>query len=169
MLRYEQLLGLEFDIERRNCFHLVRDFYGENFGIEFADYACPTDWWDRGMDLYSRLAHAEGFQIVHDHPRDWRPGDVIAMAIRARVANHIAVLLPGGNILHHLVGQRSCVTPYGGMFRNTTVAIYRHPRAVVPAEPTVNFREVLPPHVQRRLEELEGARASAAGEAPART
>lgn len=162
MLKYSHLEGLTFDQEKQHCYTILRSFFFDNFGIELTDYACPTNWWKADLDLYSKLAPSEGFYPVDDHPRDWRPGDVILMAIEASTGNHVAVLLDNGRILHHLVGQRSCVTSYGGMFRNTTVGVYRHKDVPVvpPAEELVNVRDLLPPHARHRLEErlaLEGA------------
>lgn len=166
-MKYEHLEGLEFNIEKRNCYTLVRDLYRDNYDIELPDYPCPTDWWDKGLDLYVRLAPENGFYPIHEHPRDWREGDVIVMAIQSSSGNHVAVVLDNGNILHHLVGQRSRVTSYGGLFRNTTVAVYRHREVAkrTPEKHTVDIRELLPPHVSRRLEELEEARRLAEEEA----
>jgi cell wall-associated NlpC family hydrolase len=138
-LEYGHLEGLEFNIETQNCYTILRAFYRDNYGIELTDYACPTDWWTKGLDLYHRLAEDEGFQIIMDHPRHWRPGDVILMAIESPTGNHCGILLPGGKMLHHLVGQRSLVTSFGGMFRNTRVATYRHKDVPTPVEELVDF------------------------------
>ena len=168
-LKYDHLLGLEFNQENRNCYTLLRDFYRDNFGIELPDIACPTNWWNHGLDLYGQLAVRNGFSVVNENPRDWLPGDVIVMAIGSSTGSHIAVVLDNGNILHHLVGQRSTVTSYGGLFRNTTVAVYRH--RDVPKESAVegiDFKDLdLPPHVRRRLEAIQEARDSAEAEAAA--
>lgn len=159
------LTGLEgkvFDLETQNCYNAVQAFYRLNFGIELRDYPCPGHWWEQGLDLYRDLAGQEGFQLVQDPPSRWQAGDVILMAIDASVANHCAVLLPNGKIYHHLYGQLSCVTSYGGLFRNTTVAVYRHPDVQVHQRPKerVELESLLPPHVRRRLE------ISRTGEAP---
>lgn len=166
MLQYQHLLGLEFDIERQNCWTIVRQFYRANWDIQLPDYPCPTDWWAKGLDLYASLAAQTGFDIIHDHPRDWKAGDVIVMAIQSSTGNHAAVVLDNGNILHHLVGQRSVVTSYGGLFRNSTVGVYRYrdlPKTSTVH--TVQFRELdLPPHVRRRVEAIEEARSPTAEE-----
>lgn len=160
-LEYKHLLGLPFDMDRQNCWQLIRRFYKDNWDIELTDYACPTDWWDHGLNLMANLAHDEGFEILNCHPRDYRPGDVLVMAINSPVGNHTAVMLDTGQILHHLVGQLSTTTAYGGLFRNSTVGVYRH-RDVpkdAPTEFLVDVRSVLPPHVLARLDEIEAARA----------
>lgn len=151
-MNYQHLIGLKFDIEKRNCYQLLRDFYRDIYGIELSDYSCPTDWWRTEIDLFGMLAADEGFSIVTAPPVEWKPGDVILMAIDSTHGNHCAVLVEGGKILHHLVGQMSAVTSYGGLFRNHTVGVYRHKQ--VPQDqplPTVDLSEILPPHVRRRV------------------
>ena len=166
-LKYEHLLGLEFNIEHQHCYTLVRMFYRDNYGIELTDYACPTNWWRTDLDLYSNLMDPEGFDLLHCHPREYQPGDIIMSAIQSSSGNHLSVVLDTGDILHHLVGQRSCVTPYGGLFRNTTVGVYRHRDvARLPREKhLLDIQEVLPPHVRRRLDEIARNREAAARDA----
>lgn len=144
-----------FDWERANCYSLVRDFYRKTYEIELADYACPHQWWDHGLDLYRILAPQEGFHLVSDHPASWEPGDVIVMAIQSTVGNHVGVLLPTGKILHHLVGCLSRTTQYNGLFRNTTVAVYRHPQVRDKSTGTerTDILEVLSPYARRRIQE----------------
>lgn len=157
MLKYKHLLGLDFDIEKQNCYTIIRQFYLDNYGIELSDYACPTNWWNADLDLYTKLAPSEGFSPINDHPRDWQAGDLIFMAINSSSGNHAAIVLDTGDILHHLVGQRSVVTSYGGLFRNTTVGVYRHKDVakLQPAETLVDIRDLLPPHVRRRFEDQQ--------------
>lgn len=154
-LKYEHLKGLDFDIEKQNCYTIMRMFYKDNYGIELSDYACPNDWWDHGGDLYNKLAASEGFSVFHGTPREYRAGDIIIMAIQSSTGNHAGIVLDNGEMLHHLVGQRSIVTSYGGMFRNATVAVYRHRDVPPPEELQVNLKDVLPEHVLRRLKDLE--------------
>lgn len=157
MVKFEHLLGREFNIETANCYTILRDFYRDNWGVELPDVPCPTEWWNSDLNLYAELAPKIGFEVIHEHPRDWRPGDVILMAIGSSTGNHIAIVLDGGSILHHLHGQRSVVTSYGGTFRNTTVGVYRH--RDVPKTSTVHNVDLkalnLPPHVRHRLEDFE--------------
>jgi cell wall-associated NlpC family hydrolase len=157
MLVTEPLLGLHFDWERQNCYTLVREFYALNTSLGMADYPCPTLWWQRGLDLYRTIAPQEGFEPIHCHPKDWRVGDVIMMSIDSTVPNHIGVLLPDGRMLHHLVGQLSGITMYGGLFRNTTVAVYRNKVDLFAhvQETNIDFVSLLPPHVRRRVENLK--------------
>lgn len=153
---YSALQGLEFEERSQNCYSLVRSFYKDMFAIDLRDYANPRSWWDYGDSLFMDNFHAEGFQVVDGGVRDLQFGDVVVMAIAASVGNHVAVVVDGGRILHHMVGQRSCVTSYGGLFRNTTVAFLRHPLVSLP-EVTVEFRNFLPDHVERKIKDLENS------------
>ena len=161
-LKWDHLEGLEFDLDRANCYQLIRRFYKDNYDIELTDYACPTDWFDSSLDLFARLANDEGFEVLHCNPRDYRAGDVVIMALKSSTGNHSAVLLPTGQLLHHLVGQRSSVTPYAGVFRHSTIGVYRCRDVPEQPEMLVELKDVLPPHVRRRFEELEAQRAAAA-------
>lgn len=147
----EDLCGIEFDMEKRNCYTLVRDFYQLNFDIVLEDYACPTDWWENGLDIYRDLAHTEGFRPLDEPPHMWRPGDVILMALGSNVANHIGVIIPGGRMLHHLRGQRSTHTRYGGMFRDRTLGVYRHPEVPEFNKTDVELKDVLPKRLAQKL------------------
>lgn len=150
---YQHLTGLPFEYGRRDCFALVRDFYNDAFGIEIKNYARPTEFWMYDLDLYQDNAKAEGFQLVSDE-KDLQYGDVILMSIKSpKVANHSGIYVGNTRILHHFLGQLSKVDTYGGVWRNTTVAVYRHPSAVVQHEEEVmDVMELLPPQLKRRLD-----------------
>lgn len=157
MLIVEPFLSRTFDMATRNCYTLVRDFFELNFQIPLGDYANPTQWWHYGLNLYAQLAEAEKFELIHEHPIDWKPADILLMAIDSRVGNHIAVLLPGGKILHHPLNQLSQVSSYGGLWRNKTIAVYRHADASALAtqdKSQVAVDDLLSPHSKRLLEDF---------------
>lgn len=154
MLKYEHLLGRTFDYgpSGHDCYGLVQAFYKDNFDIHLTNYARVEDWWNHDLNLFMDNFFSEGFRPVDDHPTEWRPADIILMAVRAKVANHSAILLPGGKILHHLHGQLSCVDDYRGLYRNTTVAVLRHKDVkVVEPETSLDLMELLPNALRRKL------------------
>jgi cell wall-associated NlpC family hydrolase len=159
LIKFEHLTAREFDEQSQNCFHLLRELYMDNWGIELSDIPCPVDYYEQRMNLYAPIAESEGFFPLHCHPREYLPGDVFLMAIGSPYGNHVAVLLDDGQIVHHLYGQLSTVTPYGGMFRNTTIGVYRHKDVPINNDPTdqVDFRELLSPVWQERLAKMEEA------------
>lgn len=151
-IKTDGLLGLEFDMEHQNCWQLMCAAYALNYDIELTDYACPTNWWSHGLNLYADLAEQEGFKVFNGPAREWQPGDLIVMAIGAKIGNHIGMLMPGNKMLHHIVSRRSEVISYGGTYRDNTVAVYRHPGVSKFERPVVDLKEILPLHVRRRLE-----------------
>jgi hypothetical protein len=152
MLKYDHLLGRPFKHGSKDCYGLIRDFYLDNFGIPLRNYARPDDHWDNGLNLYMELFHAEGFRPLDCLPMFWRPGDALLMAIRSSVANHAAVIVEDGLILHHLYGGLSRAEPYRGFFRDTTVAVLRHKDVTYePEEKTLDLLESLPDALRRKL------------------
>lgn len=162
MIRYEHLCAKAFDLQTQNCYTSLKNLYFDNWGIVLSDIPCPVDFIERRMDLYAPLADSEGFDVLHCHPRDYRPGDVFLMAIKSPYGNHVGVLLDDGRMFHHLYGQISCATVYGGMFRNATVGVYRHrdtPADAIEEQP-IELLELLPPSTRKRLLELRQDRSS---------
>jgi cell wall-associated NlpC family hydrolase len=153
LLRYDHLIGLKFEMGKQDCYAVIRSFYIDNFGITLPNYARPTDFAERGMEMYRDRYIKNGFRPLDVHPSQYQPGDIFLMSINASVANHAAVLVENGKILHHIVGQLSNVTPYKGLWRNNTVAVFRHKDVVLPVTTSQeSLLEHLPAHVRRRIE-----------------
>jgi cell wall-associated NlpC family hydrolase len=156
LLHFDHLLGREFKLGSADCYGFIRDFYRDVFKIELRNYARPNDFWDHGLNLYMDNFYAEGFRPLDCHPREYRPGDCFLMAVRSKVVNHAAVLLPDGQIAHHLYGSLSRVEPYRGVWRNTTMAVVRHRDVnlddVLPHN-DMDLMELLPDGVRRKLAE----------------
>lgn len=143
-------------MDKQNCLHTVRGFFDLNTEtVRISDWACPVDWWKHGLDLFKEIAHDEGFRLFDGPPSQFRTGDVPLMALGANVGNHVGVIMPGNKLLHHMIGTRSCITSYGGMFRNNTVAVYRHPDVSFDAPTLVNLKDVLRPYERSKLEKYE--------------
>lgn len=159
-LKYEHLLGLEFDQTKRNCWHCTRDFFQTNFKMKFLNYAAPTDWWKHGLNLYNDFYYDNGFRPLDVHPSEWRDGDVVLMAIRSKVGNHSGVLV-NGKLLHHFWGQRSSLDQYAGMWRTSTLNVFRHKDIdTTQAENEVSIMDLIPEH---RREKIENAIAAVSG------
>lgn len=151
-MRYDHLLGHVFEMGRRDCYSLIRDFYRDNFGIGLPNFARPAEFWRHGLDLYGERYHRCGFRPLDCHPSDYRPGDLVFMGLRSQFPNHAGLLVDRGQLLHHLHGRLSTVEPYGGAWRDTTLAVLRHKDAVplIPTE-TVDLHDLLPEHVRSRI------------------
>lgn len=118
------LEGRQFAHGILDCFTLFKDFLWREYHIRVSNYDREDDWWNNGGDLYSidRL-NDEGFFQITDEPRR---GDIILMNVRSKVANHAAVYLGDGTILHHLHGRLSRKEAYGGYWAERTMLIVRH-------------------------------------------
>ena len=152
-LKYQHLLGFPFVHGSRDCYELARDFYRDNWGIELVNLARPENWWDHGMNLYMDHFASQGFYAIDVQPRDLLPGDGFLMNILSDVANHCAIYLGEGKILHHRYGCLSCVENYDHGWRRRTLATLRHRQVVIgPSElRQMDLQELLPPSMRAAL------------------
>ena len=120
--------GREFHHGVLDCYTLMQDWYRRELVIELPDFERRDDWWQGQPgrlreDLYMQQFGQAGFVAVQGEPERH---DVILMQVKADVANHGAVYLGDGVMLHHLHGQQSCETVYGGYWLRHTMAVLRH-------------------------------------------
>lgn len=158
MIKYKHLVGRPHKSGSFDCYGIVRDFYIDNFGVVLTNYARPDNWWNEGLDLYSKAAEREGFNLGMMHPRDMQPGDLIGISIGCSVIHHVGIFLGHSElkpILHHFTGRLSEVTDYRGVWKNSACVIARHKDVVVSKNdgPVINaidfvpkrFKDALPP------------------------
>lgn len=143
-LSYQQQLGIPFVYGKDDCFSLFRDFYKTNFEIEIPNYARPIDFWKFELDLYADKALKHGFTLLNCHPSEYQPGDVILMAIKSPLGNHVGIIVEKGAIIHHLWGRLSEKTQYLGYLRNSTIGVFRH-KAVqfLPETKQIKFNDLM--------------------------
>lgn len=156
-MKYDHLLGRQFKHGSDDCYGLIRCFYKDLLDIELTNYARPDGWWDHGQNLYIDNVEREGFRLV-EFGLEW--GDVIMMAIKSPVANHGGIYVGENKILHHFINSRSIDEMYKGMWKNRTVAVYRHPdvKAKRPMEMgQVDLMTLLPARTRQRLEALQSS------------
>lgn len=151
----DKLIGKKFEHGFQDCYTLIRDFYTLNCDFTLPNYARPTDWWNAGMNMYMERYFKHGFRSLDCHPSEYKPGDLVFMAIQSEQANHAGILLPEGQIIHHLYNRISLVEAYRGLTRNTTVAILRNPSLKFEIrQETIEILDVLPASVRRRAENV---------------
>ena len=131
--------GREFHHGVLDCYTLVQDWYRRELAIELPDYERDDGWWEEregqpAQDLYMNQFASAGFVRVFGEPQRH---DGILMEIRSERANHAAVYLGDGVILHHLHGRPSEETLYGHFYQNRTVALVRHISRISPMEAQV--------------------------------
>jgi cell wall-associated NlpC family hydrolase len=131
--KVDHLLGLEFEHGVQDCYSMLQNVYMDCLGIKLNDYARPNDWWLTDKNLYVNNFKNEGFQLLDDISLDkLRPYDVFLIALPdprsegETPANHCAVYLGEGEVIHHRLGKLSEIKKYTGMLRNFTTHIIRH-------------------------------------------
>jgi proteasome lid subunit RPN8/RPN11 len=103
------LLERPFVFGTLDCRTLQRDYYKRVLGIEVPEFEYEDDWWEKGQDLFVRNYKKGGFVRVGD----LRKHDTLLIQIPpSPVANHCAVYLGDGQIMHHLSGRISNREPY---------------------------------------------------------
>ena len=122
------LRGRPFILGSSDCWTLIKDYHAAN-GVIMRNHEVDYQWWNaedpnyKRDDFYDSLPPAEGFIEVSEITA----GCMITMYIGdTQVANHAGVILPNGEILHHLYNQLSCSTIFGRFYRDRMAKIWRH-------------------------------------------
>jgi proteasome lid subunit RPN8/RPN11 len=95
-----------------DCWTLVRDYYG----ADMPDF--PRAWGDV-EPLFA--AHLQDYGFEHVDAPGLQEGDLMLIQIKGHGANHAAVYVGGGEMLHHSVGtfsRREQVGPFLGAIRH---------------------------------------------------
>lgn len=117
------LVGRTFSHGILDCYSLVRDYYARELGIELPDFERQDEWWHKGQDLYMQHFADAGCSKVEG---ELQIGDIIIMQVRAPVANHAAVYIGDGQMLHHMYNRLSTRETYAGYYQEITRVIVRH-------------------------------------------
>ena len=122
LFRFAPLLrGRVFAYGTADCFTLVRDAF-MLCGIEFRDHPRTDMDADAAAGSFEQNLPDGGFIQVHD---GLQAGDVVLTAQNG-VANHAAVYLGNGEMLHHAYDQLSRVEPYSKYWQRVTHSVWRH-------------------------------------------
>jgi proteasome lid subunit RPN8/RPN11 len=129
------LVGRDFAHGVLDCYAIVRDWYARERSIELPNFPRRDGWWDAGENLYMDNLEAAGFERATGA---LQVGDVILMHVRnpadankqspdaiPGVANHAAVYIGDGVMLHHLYGRLSSRDVYGGYWQEVTRCVVR--------------------------------------------
>lgn len=108
-----------------DCYSLIRDYYKDELNIELFDFERENFWWYKNKNLYIENYESQGFKKI---PVDEKPQlhDIILIQYESKVANHGAIYLGNGKILHHPAQRLSCIQLYDGMWQKNTWCIVRH-------------------------------------------
>ena len=93
-------------------------------GVTLNDFRVDYPWWESQYpdNLYFDNWEREGFVEC-----DPAPGCMVIMQVESDKWNHAGIITEDGELLHHLYGQPSCITPYArGYFKDRTMICVRH-------------------------------------------
>lgn len=126
-----RLVEREFAYGIDDCWQLVTDWHAQERGILLPWFRRPLDgWWNgNGPSPFLEAAESYGFDIrpIADVGIDEiRPDDTLLMRIAARLENHTAVYLGGGNVLHHLYDHLSCIEQLDSRLQRCITHVARH-------------------------------------------
>lgn len=109
-----------------DCWTLVCDWYQRERGIVLFSVDRHRDFWKDGTDLLGSNVATAGFRNLRDD-EEMQEGDVIFMQTGdSTVANHVALYLGDGKIMHHAENRLSSRDVYGGWYRKHTVRVIRY-------------------------------------------
>lgn len=124
----EPLIGRQFVHGVHDCYDLIRSYYQLERGVTLPDFERPDNWWDDGVsNLYLDNFGKAGFADMGQDAA-LEVGDVLLMQIRSRngVPNHAGVYLGNNVLLHHMYGQLSGRTVWGGMWAHSLRTVLRY-------------------------------------------
>lgn len=146
MQDFQKYSGIEFEEGWQDCYTLAQTVYADILGLQLRDYARPSRWYMLPeFDFFEKLFPLEGFFTVSTNANDVRIGDALLMGMgRTEVANHVAIYVGRGQILHHLTGQKSRLEAYSPKWRTRVMRVVRHPKAEsvfegIPAEKIIQM------------------------------
>ncbi len=162
----KQYTGIPYVDGRRDCYGLARMFYYKEHGLFLRNYARPIDFAflvedpetkkrTSLLDLFGPNFANEGFV---PHMGNWKSlavGDALLIGVgETSVANHCAIYVGNNLLLHHLYGRMSSVDALTDYWKSATIQVVRHPQVYKtrPVEASLDFMEVMNPHVRRRLQ-----------------
>jgi proteasome lid subunit RPN8/RPN11 len=127
------LLGRDFVYGIYDCFSLIRDWYGQELGIELKDYDRDSIYSGEGDSL---IWDSWDWDIIDRNTRDWgfhqvktpRRGDVIGMSLGGTNThvNHLALYLGEDRFIHQLLNRKSCEEVWGEPWVSYTTKFWRH-------------------------------------------
>lgn len=127
------LIGRPFILGETDCWGLMLAWH-KQYGITLPDTRPHPDyiWWNDGKE--ERYVEKDFIAAGFERQDTVTAGCLIIMQVQAPVANHAGLILPDGQMLHHLYGELSRRTIYGDYWRERTWYIWRHKDLPAPEE-----------------------------------
>lgn len=121
-----------FKIGENDCYTFVKEYYS-NLGIKLSGYNnLGNDWHKKNpnlvQDLFNLNKNNPNLPIFELCPKsELKKHDVLVFEfIKGAGANHVAVYLGDGEIMHHPRNKYLCIEALGDVYKNKIIKIYRH-------------------------------------------
>lgn len=122
MRNYQEYLALPFDVQKFNCYSLVRLFYRQEFSMELPHYDLEKRRPIKTPEIIYQLGDDNGFTQV----KAPRYGDVLLLTENNRY-QHLGVVIEDGYFLHTTKDFGTVIHPFKqGYWYGKVVAIFRH-------------------------------------------
>lgn len=159
--KWASLVGLPYIDGLQDCYGLVRRYYEISYSVSLTNYARPVFFWRNGLNFIDDCFEDQGFDTLVGREKP-RIGDLFCMNVTFPTANHLAIYVGEGQILHHLYGRFSTLDPYDWKWKNRTLRTIRRrdlPAQELPAKPISLFevskaRVMQNEDVRRRIAEV---------------
>jgi len=103
----DDLEGRSYITNVYDCFTLARDYYWQEYKIDFGIHPRPANWEEWNQHYIEQNYKDVGFyQLEKGEP--YKKGDIALFSIAANYINHIGVILDGDIFIHHLYNKKSC-------------------------------------------------------------
>ncbi|MGH8709930.1 MAG: NlpC/P60 family protein [Burkholderiales bacterium] len=105
------LVGREYLPNINDCFTICRDYYWQNYKLQFPSYPREIDWTtkDPGM-LIEHLPTSTGW-VALAKGTNIEVGDLVLFRIASQYPNHLGVIITDTNFIHHLADRLSMEDP----------------------------------------------------------
>jgi proteasome lid subunit RPN8/RPN11 len=117
--KYNNYLGKNFEINKQDCFSLVRAFYKTERNIEITDYHREDNWFHAFPDIAGQVYEREGF-IKIDF-KDIIEGDILEFN-----HGHFGIYLEGDLLMHHERRRFSSIEALTYTWKKRITNCYRH-------------------------------------------
>lgn len=136
-----------------DCYGLAREYYEEEYGLSFRNYARPIGFDEAGIPLLDQYFGAEGFVTINPTSIiNLERGDGLLFNLfKSKTANHVGVYIGNGYFIHHLYQKVSTCDRLDARWYNRISRTLRHPDITAQNESRMtkmSILEALPPHLR---------------------
>lgn len=107
-----------------DCYTLFRDYFSKEKNINVTwNIDRPYEWWKDRQSFFVEFAQPNNFK---EQTSDLKKHDVLTFGLNCSIANHIAIYMGDGKILHHMYERYSCIEELTKGMKQNLKQILRH-------------------------------------------